>query len=520
MKKRLLPLLLSLLLLASSLPLAAAAEGSTVVALKLGSPWCVVGGEVVQVDADNAQVLPKVVQIPGGGCTLLPIRRVLEAFGGTVEWLPPNGVSCLLGETKIDLNVGDAFAMVNGARVDLDVPAQADNNRTFVPLRFVSENLGLHVEWEGTNQVVVISDAPLDPSSLTSLPEVKKLVEKTTPKTDPLSLRGGSFSLPSGTVSAQIITVDMKDPRVSVRAALPDGKLNNTRAFSSIVSQSGAQAVINANFFNSYDAVKDPVGHLMADGQFLYASSGGSTLGITADNKLYFGQPSVFVHIRTADGGAAQLWDVFEVNVLKQFANQAVLYTPARGASFPVTYPGYVLTCTGGVSSDYRAVSVGETVSIPADGFVAYFSTEVASTTWHATPEMGRKLEIEPYLFVEDKEGFTLNGVKAIVGGGPRLVKDGVIVTELEGDFAYDNRFKGSYAAPRTAIGATADNKLLLVSVTSATIQQMRELMSTLGCVDAFNLDGGGSTGMYFRGQTLYTPGRELTATLQVFVDG
>jgi exopolysaccharide biosynthesis protein len=60
--------------------------------------------------------------------------------------------------------------------------------------------------------------------------------------------------------------------------------------------------------------------------------------------------------------------------------------------------------------------------------------------------------------------------------------------------------------------------KLLLVSVPSATIQQMRELMKSLGCVDAFNLDGGASCGMYYNGSYLATPGRELTVTLQVFV--
>ena len=48
----------------------------------------------------------------------------------------------------------------------------------------------------------------------------------------------------------------------------------------------------------------------------------------------------------------------------------------------------------------------------------------------------------------------------------------------------------------------------------------MRELMLQLGCQDAVNLDGGASTGMYYNGQTLATPGRQLTTTLQVFVNG
>ena len=62
------------------------------------------------------------------------------------------------------------------------------------------------------------------------------------------------------------------------------------------------------------------------------------------------------------------------------------------------------------------------------------------------------------------------------------------------------------------------DGKLVLVSVPSATIQQMRQLMLALGCVDAFNVDGGASCGMYYNGTYLSKPGRELTVTLQVFV--
>ncbi len=42
--------------------------------------------------------------------------------------------------------------------------------------------------------------------------------------------------------------------------------------------------------------------------------------------------------------------------------------------------------------------------------------------------------------------------------------------------------------------------------------------MLSLGCVDALNLDGGASTAMYYNGNTIRSPGRALTATLQVFV--
>ena len=88
-------------------------------------------------------------------------------------------------------------------------------------------------------------------------------------------------------------------------------------------------------------------------------------------------------------------------------------------------------------------------------------------------------------------------------------------MTELEDGFK-EARFTTS-STPRTAIGINREGKLLIASVKSATIQQMRELMLNLGCVDAFNLDGGASTAMYHNGNYIRTPGRELTTTLQIF---
>lgn len=62
-----------------------------------------------------------------------------------------------------------------------------------------------------------------------------------------------------------------------------------------------------------------------------------------------------------------------------------------------------------------------------------------------------------------------------------------------------ENGFQGSQFttvfSSRTAVGVNGEGKLVLVSVPRATIQQMREVMLALGCVDAFTLDGGASCG-------------------------
>ena len=68
-----------------------------------------------------------------------------------------------------------------------------------------------------------------------------------------------------------------------------------------------------------------------------------------------------------------------------------------------------------------------------------------------------------------------------------------------------------------SAIKSIPKNKLVIVSTGSASIQQLRELMLQLGCVEAVNLDGGGSTALAYQGKLIRSPGRELTTTLQIF---
>ena len=66
---------------------------------------------------------------------------------------------------------------------------------------------------------------------------------------------------------------------------------------------------------------------------------------------------------------------------------------------------------------------------------------------------------------------------------------------------------------PRTAIGYTKDNEMIMVAVdgregssVGMTLMQLANFMKSLGCVNAMNLDGGGSTVMYVNGQVVNRP--------------
>lgn len=73
--------------------------------------------------------------------TMVPFRFIGEAFGAQVEWF---------GETRtvlVRLDDKEVRLVIGQTGPGLDVPAQIVNDRTMVPLRYISESLGADVQW-------------------------------------------------------------------------------------------------------------------------------------------------------------------------------------------------------------------------------------------------------------------------------------------------------------------------------------------------------------------------------------
>ena len=66
-----------------------------------------------------------------------------------------------------------------------------------------------------------------------------------------------------------------------------------------------------------------------------------------------------------------------------------MVYTPAFGGSVPIKIDGTAATVAGGVITDVRAVAAGETVAIPANGYVMVFGNDFTSTSWYREPAVG-----------------------------------------------------------------------------------------------------------------------------------
>ncbi len=93
--------------------------------------------------------------------TLVPIRFVSEAMKADVSW---NGdeqeVTIVKGKDTIISHILSSKATLNGVMYTFDVPAMIKEDRTFVPLRFISELLNCDVDWNGETYTVTITSPP------------------------------------------------------------------------------------------------------------------------------------------------------------------------------------------------------------------------------------------------------------------------------------------------------------------------------------------------------------------------
>ncbi|MEW6572958.1 MAG: stalk domain-containing protein [Bacillota bacterium] len=120
------------------------------------------GGVTVLVDGRPIAVPgePAAFIDAASGRTMVPVRFVSQALGAAVEWdAAVRKVTIRRGNQVVETIVGSRQATVNGRVVELDVASRIVQNRTFVPLRFVSAALGDTVEWNQAARRVEIKFA-------------------------------------------------------------------------------------------------------------------------------------------------------------------------------------------------------------------------------------------------------------------------------------------------------------------------------------------------------------------------
>ncbi|EFR32757.1 copper amine oxidase N-terminal domain protein [Peptoniphilus harei ACS-146-V-Sch2b] len=94
--------------------------------------------------------------------TYVPIRFIAEELGYDVKWDGANKkVIMKNGNTNVELTIGSNKMKVNGKVLTLDAPAEIKDERTFVPLRAIAESFGQKVDYSKDYKAVYIGDNPV-----------------------------------------------------------------------------------------------------------------------------------------------------------------------------------------------------------------------------------------------------------------------------------------------------------------------------------------------------------------------
>lgn len=90
----------------------------------------------------------------------VPVRFMAETLNFDVKW-GANGSQKNIILTKdnvnVDLKIGDKAAVVNGTQIDMDTSAMILHERTYVPLRFLSELVGMDITWSSAGDTITLS---------------------------------------------------------------------------------------------------------------------------------------------------------------------------------------------------------------------------------------------------------------------------------------------------------------------------------------------------------------------------
>lgn len=131
----------------------------TIVSLVIGSTTMSVDGVAQELDA---------APMIKSGRTLVPIRAIVEAIGGTVTFDARDGkgrVDIELATHTLSLWIGQSGARLDGRSVQIDaanasVTPLIQSSRTYLPVRFVGESLGCEVGWDPATQTVTLTYRP------------------------------------------------------------------------------------------------------------------------------------------------------------------------------------------------------------------------------------------------------------------------------------------------------------------------------------------------------------------------
>lgn len=304
-----------------------------------------------------------------------------------------------------------------------------------------------------------------------------------------------------------ILRIDPRAPGVRVMAAVSRGRTHGTDkakgrdSVSSIAKRLNAVAAVNAGYFWQS---ADPLSLHVSGGELVSEPYPGRVaFGITSDGRFLFDRLDFEGSITLPDGKTFRIRGINR----SRGQNELIAYTPRFYSSTCTESDGSEVVIKCGNSMLAPSVPMTATVSEVrphcgdteiSDGSLVLSGAGTAAAFIDQSLTPGTVVTIQLKLKPMRTSGW--EKVTEAVSGGPWLVRDGDIYVDYEAEGIKPDIFKGRHA--RTAVGATSDGHLVIATVGGwrrtggMTLTELARLMKSQGCVNAINLDGGGSTTM------------------------
>ncbi len=302
---------------------------------------------------------------------------------------------------------------------------------------------------------------------------------------------------PDGPVRAWALVVSHEAKDLSLGALIADETIWKRRPIDQIARAAGAYAAINGGYFTWQGPA---VGLVYTKGRVVAWHYGNRTaLAQDKTGKFHIGAYQAKGQVVIGD----KTLQAKLVNSSQVFTGGVTILTPEWGDKTPKVEGGVVFT----VREDKLVALTKEPVELdlPPDGWAVSMLAEVAKTLPELKP--GMKVEITTGISPAIKD------VVWALGGGPRLLTEGksVAAEDREG---FGEAFHMNLH-PRTAFGLTAKGDQVLIVVDGRqpcwsigiNLPNLAKLMKEdLDCLQALNLDGGGSSALYLDGKLLNRP--------------
>lgn len=307
--------------------------------------------------------------------------------------------------------------------------------------------------------------------------------------------------------NVNVIEVNMN--KMSGYIALGQNKVGSVQSMSQILKSNSALVAVNGTFFNAYAKAPEPQspnGNLINNGRLIHKYDNGTTFAISKSGKAQIAR-----RVKTSVNLTAHETNhtVGAYGINRSVGAQGIyLFTDSWGNNLGIKKGINIAVDSNNIV--VKKVS-GENVGIPSGGFTINISGNSDSLLRFASAcEVGKQVSWDYQV-----EGFEDNDIMIAVGAGPMVPSDSQKITSLEN---YKNEgFTESKiltnSGSRSAIGVKSDGNVVIIT-TSAKVSELGGIMLSLGCVDAMNLDGGASSGLYSNGKFLTTPGRNLSNIL------